>query len=30
MNLSVALSPELGRLGELALHRGGLELSYER
>ena len=30
MNLSVALSPELGRLGDLALHRGGLELFHER
>ena len=30
MNLSVALSPELGRLGDLALQRGGLELFHER
>lgn len=30
MNSSVALSPELDLLGELALHRGGLELFYER
>ena len=30
MNLSVALSPELGHLGKLALRRGGLELFYER
>ena len=30
VNSSVALSPELGHLGKLALHRSGLELFYER